>query len=224
MEANIFENNRAQENGSLVFVSNLNSSGQILFINNSFCNNVIQFAKNKNNNSLGSIIFLENPSNFIIQSSTFFNNSGIVGACIYYAESIKNYLLIIQKNNFISNKASIAAGAIYFAQIDKNLNINNVEKNNFFLNNKAALYSENCSSPAFRMQINNNKNTKVTKIIPGITSLNFSLSVLDFFDQKILNLNFGSYCIIRLKNGVKFSDTDATISLDGAATVNFING
>jgi len=67
----------------------------------------------------------------------------------------------------------------------------------------------------------------LTTIIPGMTTLNFSFSVLDFYNQKIMNLTFGSSCVVILKNFKDFSDIDqinSTISLDGFSTVNFING
>ena len=92
----------------------------------------------------------------------------------------------------------------------------------------------NLSSPPFRMKINQNLNkfgsnnvNHLTKIIPGMTNLNFSFSVLDFYNQKIMNLTFGSSCFVTLKNFNDFSDIDqidSKISLDGFSTVNFING
>ena len=128
--------------------------------------------------------------------------------------------------------ALIAAGGIYYAQLDKNIN-NDIQKNNKFLNNKAG-YGENLSSPPFRMKINqnlakygSNNVNHLTKMIPGMTAMNFSFSVLDFYNQKILNLTFGSSCFVILKNFKDFSDIDqinSTISLDGFSTVNFLNG
>ena len=128
--------------------------------------------------------------------------------------------------------ALIAAGGIYYAQLDKNIN-SDIQKNNKFLNNKAG-YGPDLSSPPFRMKINQNLNkfgsnnfNHLTKMIPGMTTLNFSFSVLDFYNQKIMNLTFGSSCFLSLKSFKDFSDIEqihSTISLDGFSTVNFING
>jgi len=182
--------------------------------------------------SLGSVIYLENPSNISIENSNFFNNSGILGTCIYYSESYPDYSLILQRNVFNNNIALIAAGGIYFAQLDKNINID-IQKNNKFLNNKAC-YGQDFSSPPFRMKINQNlpkfgsqNFNHLTTMIPGMTTLNFSFSVFDFYNQKIMNLTFGSLCFVTLKNFKDFSDIDqihSTISLEGFSTVNFING
>ena len=101
------------------------------------------------------------------------------------------------------------------------------------MKNKAG-YGQDFSSPPFRMKINQNLNkfesqnfNHRTIMIPGITSLNFSLNVLDFFNQKIMNLTLGSLCFVTLKNFKDFSDIDdihSTIVLDGFSTVNFLNG
>ena len=181
--------------------------------------------------SLGSIIYLENPSNISIENCTFFNNSGILGTCIYYYESDKDYSLILQRNIFNNNMALIAAGGIYYAQLDKNIN-NDIQKNNKFLNNKAG-YGPDLSSPPFRIKISQNlifashNLNHLTTMIPGMSVMNFSFSVWDFYNQKIMNLTFGSSCFVILKNFKDFSDIDqinSTISLDGFSTVNFING
>ena len=231
IQNNIFKNNFANENGGCVFISNLNSTGQIILLNNFFISNGISFDI-KNNNTLGSIIYLENPSNISIENSNFFNNSGILGTCIYYYESVKDYSLILQKNTFNNNSALIAAGGIFFAQFDENIN-NDIQKTNKFLNNKAS-YGEDFSSPPFRMKFNENLNKFGSQnfnhriiMIPGITTLNFSLSVLDFYNQKIMNLTSGSLCFITLKNFKDYSDIDeihSTFALDGFSTVNFLNG
>ena len=181
---------------------------------------------------MGSIIYLENTSNISIENSSFFNNSGIIGTCIYYYESYKDYSLILQKNTFKNNSALISAGGIYFAQFDKSLNID-ILKDNSFMKNKAA-YGEDFSSPPFRMKFNENLNKFGSQnfnhriiMIPGITAVNFSLSVLDFYNQKIMNLPFGSLCFVTLKNFKDFSDIDeihSAIELDGFSTVNFLNG
>ena len=232
LENNIFQNNFANENGGCIFISNLNSTGQITLLNNFFISNGISFDIKNNTMSLGSIIYLENPSNISIENSNFFNNSGILGTCIYYYESYEDYSLILQMNIFTNNMALIAAGGIYYAQLDKNIN-SDIQKNNKFLNNKAG-YGQDLSSPPFRMKINQNLNklgsqnlNHLTTMIPGMSVMNFSFSVWDFYNQKIMNLTFGSSCFVSLKNFKDFSDFDqihSTISLDGFSTVNFING
>ena len=181
---------------------------------------------------MGSIIYLENPSNISIENSNFFNNSGILGTCIYYYESYQNYSLILQRNIFNNNIALIAAAGIYSAQLNKNID-SDIQKNNKFWNNKAG-YGQDFSSPPFRMKINQNLNkfgsqnfNPLTTMIPGITSLNFSISVLDFYNQKIMNLTSSSLCFVTLKNYKDFTDIDqihSTISLEGFSTENFING
>jgi len=229
LETNIFQNNFASDNGGCIYILNLNSSGQIVLLNNVFISNGILFVK-IDNMSLGSIVYLENPSNLSIQDSTFFNNSGIVGTCIYYSESNQNYSFILQKNIFSYNNALLVAGVIYFAQLDQNVN-SEIQQNNKFMNNKAG-YGDNLSSAPFRIKNNDNlKNfdspnfkNQIT-MIPGITALNFSFSIVDFFNQTIINM-MGSYCIIRLKNVVDFSDIDlqSTISFEGFSTADVING
>jgi len=230
IQNNIFQNNFANENGGCIFISNLNSTGQITLLGNFFISNGISFDIKNNNISLGSIIYLENPSNIFIENSNFFNNSGILGTCIYYSESYQDYSIILQRNIFNNNMALIAAAGIYYAQLDKNID-SDIQKNNKFWNNKAG-YGQDFSSPPFRMNQNLNKFgsqnfNHLTTIIPGITSLNFSLSVLDFYNQKIMNLTYGSLCFVAIKNFKDFSDIDqihSTISLEGFSTVNFING
>ena len=76
----------------------------------------------------------------------------------------------------------------------------------------------NLSSPPFRMKINqnlakygSNNVNHLTKMIPGMTAMNFSFSVLDYYNQQIMNLTFGLYVLL-------------TISLVGFSKVNFING
>ena len=222
VENNIFQNNSADDNGVCIFLSNLNSSGQIFLLNNSFISNEISFQTN----SLGSIIYLENPSTISIENYTFFNNSGIIGTCIYYLESNNVYSFILQGNIFDNNKALITGGGIYFAQIDENIN-NDILSYNNFLNNQAYYDNEtnDISSPPFRMKLNESLTNQIV-VIPGITSLNFSLKILDFYNQTIMNLTFGSYCIVRLKNYPIFSDIEinSTISLDGFSTENVLNG
>ena len=81
-----FEKNFASINGLAIYI--LIANGNIHFETNNFFDNSIQ----NNIQSLGSVLYLDNPGNISITNCIFSKNIGIIGTCIYYSETsvIKN--------------------------------------------------------------------------------------------------------------------------------------
>ena len=90
---NYFYGNSASEDGAILYF--LQSKGRILFKNNTFLNNSIKSGTDK----MGSVIYLLNPGNITMISSSFRDNTGITGASIYYSESTGNFFYYILNFN-----------------------------------------------------------------------------------------------------------------------------
>ena len=99
MSSNNFIENVATGNGAALYI--YDSSGNILVENCKFLTNSIM----SNSENLGSVLFLNNPGNISIINSSFENNVGILGTCIYYSESRKILFLIFF--NFFHNRRCI---------------------------------------------------------------------------------------------------------------------
>ena len=87
---NYFSGNSAFEDGSILYF--LKSKGTILLKNNTFLNNSIKCC---GIDKIGSVIYLFDPGNISIISSSFHDNQGTTGASIYYSESIGNFFSLI---------------------------------------------------------------------------------------------------------------------------------
>ena len=200
--------------------SNPNS---LLSINHSFFSNNLA-------NVQGGALYFENQK-FIVLNSIFLNNTSKFGGAIYfYSPSFSqkdNYReIVIEGNRFLQNKATITGGAIYVAKLDNHIDVQ-FDKNNEFEGNQAfAGEGDNLGSPSFRFKINNflsiNK-IHFQSLIPGISSLNFSLGIVDFYQNEVPFLNFPSYCSLSFKNLKGFSENNSTF-FDGISTVNVVNG
>ena len=83
---NYFSENSASKDGSILYF--LRSKGTILLRDNIFLNNSITCCGIQ---KLGSVIYLLDPGNITIISSSFREKKGIIGSSIYYSESIGNY-------------------------------------------------------------------------------------------------------------------------------------
>lgn len=181
----------------------MNSSGSILLFNNFFISN-------KNTGDIseiypGSTVYFDSASNVSVDRSTFINNIGNIGACIYYLETQRNFFLVLKSNIFQFNQAQISGGAIYYSQIDENI-IETPYDSNQFINNTAGAYGDNLASPPMKLKFIENisnltiKENNVINLIPGITQFNIVVNITDFYNQTISNLNSGFECFLLLKN------------------------
>lgn len=187
------------QSGSSIYVSNLNSSGNVILMDNIFISNKIM--QDTSNSSPGSVIYFDSSSNVSVERSTFNNNLGNIGACIYYLETQRNFFLVLKDNLFQNNKAQISGGAIYYSQIDESI-LEIPYYSNHFVNNTANIYGKDLASIPFKFKILEEKfnENNAKDLIPGITEFNVVVNITDFFNQTIFNLNSGFECSLMLKN------------------------
>ena len=210
-------NNDFIQNGGAIKAIN-SFPDNILMINQSkFCN---ISAKN-----MGGVLYLVNQT-FSIENSIFITNTARVGGVIYIFPLFSDSFLIIKSNVFEENQALLVGGAVYLYQYNKYI-YNDLLTENIFLKNKAK-YSENFSSPPFRIEIRNqtfSKNQQINQI-PGISSWNFIVNVLDLFSNKTMSFLNDCYCVIKLKHLNNFSDIDSLspISLVGSNIADLKDG
>ena len=82
--SNLFFNNAVSDTGLALYIFN-SFAMSINILNNKYLNNMVQ----SSTQTLGSVIFLNNPGNVSITNSIFDHNQGIYGTCIYYSETSK---------------------------------------------------------------------------------------------------------------------------------------
>lgn len=177
--------------------------------------------------SIGSVVYLVDPSEILIQNSTFLANLGNSGTCIYYSESHDQHFLKLNDNLFINNEAKFCGAGVYLNNHYEQLF---PYENNFFQNNVAPC-SPNYTTSPFRLQPKTKttskkvKNTKIQmKIVPGITLVFLEFIFLDYFGQP-LNILDDGMANIELRNYDNFSiNIDPSLSIDGKLRVPIING
>lgn len=204
------------------------NSGIISILN---CNFSLNKVLETETNSLikGSALYLEDPGNLSIRNSTFFENKGILGGCIYYSESNENQTMELTKNAFLNNQAKLAGGAIY---MNTHYETINPFFNNTFLNN-LALFGNDLSSPPFKMIMSYDGKIlfqKLTKsyiyksIVPGISSIALNFKIMDYYQQEMISLDEG-YSLLYLKDSKNLSRIyDNSIKIDGITSASIING
>ena len=221
---NSFTMNQATENGAALYISNNNSFSQIVIASNNFVENQI-IPNNDDSEMMGSIIYLQDPGLIKIINSSFVENLGIMGTCIYYSESISEVFFRLEGNYFEKNMAKYGGAAIYFE--------NNFEKflplqaNTFFGN--IALFAKDVTTSPFRMNLlyqkydsqTNNKLLQLN-VIPGITEIDLYFTLLDYYNQKISSINIGS-SNAKIRSFSNFSKK-LDLEILGKATVAVSNG
>ena len=171
---------------------------------------------------------LMNPGSILISDSTFQNNEGILGTCIYYSEIKIQRGLILNNNRFINNRANLGGGALFLESKYNEILLN--ANNNLFKNN-SAIYGNDFTTSPFRLFLEKNANFKITKnklititVLPGLAEVNLNFQLLDYFNQKITNFS-NANSKIQIRNYVDFSEkVDPKLKLEGKTTVGILNG
>ena len=219
--------NSASENAAAIYISNSNSIQIIKLTSNTYSYNFINSPQQNKKQVLGSVIYLIDPGSIFIENSIFQHNIGILGTCIYYSETGKKVIQLVS-NTFKYNIAKYGAAAIYLYNNFQNINLK--KTNNSFIGN-LAYYANDFSTEPYNLRFINPIKYKISKsnsqytlkITPGITSLNLTFEILDYYGQTIKFLN-GSYSLLELRNNDFSNSIDSSINIQGVTSSTILNG
>ena len=222
IKENYFVSNVGTLDGASIFISNANSETNIQISNNIFENNLIDYIEK--NGLHGSTIYLINPGSINITNSIFQNNSGIIGACLYYSETNSLKILNLTGNSFIKNFARYGA-AVYLANKFNEINIFDT---NLFFHNYAIYGTNDTGSPPFRLKLCKSQNCdkfyqkslSSFSMIPGISNITLNFEIVDYYGQAINYYN-GSYALLELEDT---SHLSKLVTVEGINYVIIING
>ena len=224
---NAFISNQAYETGSAIYMSNQMSIANVSIFKCIFQNNIILTKMAL----FGSTIHLEDPGNITINDTKFIQNKGVLGACIYFAESSKDDCSMQLSNNlFIENRATLGGGVLYLKNtFESFFEISNMYQGNFgeygYGNNIATNPVRIKWSKIKNEKVKNNLNTENIRIIPGISDISFEFKLVDYFGNHINYYNGATANIAIRKDNKTFSEKyDSSLKLIGKSTIPIING